>query len=380
MISKPRILCAHLLDDFSGSVKVFAQAIGELERGGAEVEVLVGSAGRSGFIRSAHRANTFPYFYSERRLLLLLWFALAQFMLFGKVLYACLARGIDVVYANTVLTPGAVMAGWLCRRRVVVHLHEVGLGSRALFRVLLKVVRAFPDRRICVSQYMQTALALSERTEVVYNSLAETEWERAATIHAARRAEPDETFVVMMVCSLKWYKGLDSFLALARRLPPFVAGNIAIKCRVVLNCEPGEWQAFAEHADVPANISVVLRPADVYQHYAEASVVLNLSHPEGWIETFGMTLLEAMACGVPVIGPEVGGCTELFADGRGGWRIDSRDIDALERRIHELAADRRLWLEHSDAARASALNFSPVNFSSGVRAAVMVANGTDASL
>jgi glycosyltransferase involved in cell wall biosynthesis len=332
----------------------------------------VGSAGRSGFIRAQHRASTIPYRFSERRWLLLLLFGSAQLFLFLRVAWACLVRRVDVVYANTVLAPGAVLAGRLCRRRVVVHLHEVGLGSRALFRTLLAVARRFADRRICVSEYMRTTLALTDSaSSVIYNSLPAAEWHRAADICSARQVRPDQTFVVMMACSLKWYKGVDSFLALAAAQAAQGGDRDRIQFRLVLNCDAAEWQAFAAQSSIPPNVSVVLRPADIYHHYSEASLVLNLSHPEGWIETFGMTLLEAMACGVPVISPRVGGCTELFVDGSGGWRMDSRDLQALACKVRELAADRQQWQTQSSAARSSSGHFSPQNFSERLRAELM---------
>src|SRR6187402_2317473 len=182
-----RISCVHLLDDFSGSAKVFAHAIEELKSTGAEVRVTVGSAGESGFIRRAHAAQTVFYRFRENKVLLLFFFGLAQLLLFFAVLRHCLLWRADVVYANTVLAPGAVLAGRLCRRRVVVHIHEVGLGTKALFRTLLSVARGCADTLVCVSGYVRTTLALPrECAPVVYNSLSPVEWQRAIGIAHAR--------------------------------------------------------------------------------------------------------------------------------------------------------------------------------------------------
>jgi glycosyltransferase involved in cell wall biosynthesis len=91
-------------------------------------------------------------------------------------------------------------------------------------------------------------------------------------------------------------------------------------------------------------------------------LVVNLSHPEGWIETFGLTLLEAMACGIPVVSPTVGGCVEVVENDRGGWHIASRDTDALARLVCRLRDDRDVWLCAARAARRSALRFAPERF------------------
>ena len=110
---------------------------------------------------------------------------------------------------------------------------------------------------------------------------------------------------------------------------------------------------------------VVRRPASVFDHYRDADLVVNLSHPEACVESFGLTLLEAMACGIPVVAPPVGGCTELFVDGQGGWLIGSRDIDALCDRILSLRSDREALARASIAARTSAAAFSHARFAAG---------------
>jgi len=368
---RTRIACAHLYDDFSGSGKVFAHALTELAASGAELRIVVGSAGKSGFIRAAHPAETIFYRFRENRLLLLLLFGFAQLQLFFRILKLCLFWRADIVYANTVLTPGATLAARLCGRRVVVHMHEVGLGSRLLFRTLLGVTRRTAHRFLCVSKYVRDALTLpGDRAVVVYNSLSQPEWQLA--LKTASTHSESAPFKVFMACSLKWYKGIDSFLELARReaLKPASTPRV-LRFQLALNCTEAEWREFAGTAALPPNVDIVFRPPAIYPLYGEASVVLNLSHPEGWIETFGMTLLEAMASAVPVICPTVGGCTELFEDGDGGWRISARDLPALEAVIDRLRRDPAYLLRCRAAASANAQRFDPAGFATALRAAVL---------
>ncbi|MDB5119092.1 MAG: glycosyl transferase group 1 [Sphingobacteriales bacterium] len=61
-----------------------------------------------------------------------------------------------------------------------------------------------------------------------------------------------------------------------------------------------------------------------------------------WYEPFGITPLEAMACGTPVIGSNVGGVKYTVADGQTGFLVPAKDPDTLAQRIVQLLSDRPL--------------------------------------
>lgn len=58
-----------------------------------------------------------------------------------------------------------------------------------------------------------------------------------------------------------------------------------------------------------------------------------------WYEPFGITPVEAMACGTPVIGTAVGGIKTTVVDGETGWLIPPNDPEALAERLAWLHAN-----------------------------------------
>lgn len=356
-----RVLCVHLYDDFSGSSKVMAQSISALLRHGDNVLTLVGSHGATGFIRESHPVVFFKYRFGGSKIRMLASFTAAQFRLFLSTWKYCRSWKPNILYANTVLPAGAIVAAVLCRVPVLVHMHEVGLGTPALYRLLIRVVGWGANHVICVSHYVAKNLPFhKERMVVVHNALPSADHEKAKRIAAQRLGvAPEQPFIVLMVCSLKWYKGIDSFIEVARRL----RGGL-VRFKLVVNCELQEFDSFVSSQRLPDNLELVRRPHSVFDHYSNAGLVVNLSHREACIESFGLTLLEAMTCAIPVIAPQVGGCTELLQDGEGGWLIDSRDLDALCSRIVELATDREVWTKASAAASLSAARFCDERFGS----------------
>ncbi|UEG54776.1 glycosyltransferase family 1 protein [Mucilaginibacter daejeonensis] len=75
--------------------------------------------------------------------------------------------------------------------------------------------------------------------------------------------------------------------------------------------------------------------SELKYYYAAADVFITTP----WYEPFGITPLEAMACGTPVIGSNVGGIKYSVADGETGWLVPPHDPEALADKLDEVIGD-----------------------------------------
>lgn len=73
------------------------------------------------------------------------------------------------------------------------------------------------------------------------------------------------------------------------------------------------------------------------------------------IDTFGMVVIEAQACGTPVLVSDQGGPKELVSDGQSGWVLPADDIDRWVDRVRECIRERGQddvqWLLRCSSAR-----------------------------
>jgi glycosyltransferase involved in cell wall biosynthesis len=160
-----------------------------------------------------------------------------------------------------------------------------------------------------------------------------------------------------MIASLRDYKGVPVLMSLARHF----AAHSAFKFVLVAN-DSNERVAEFRLAQDRANVEIVDATDSPEVYYQSASILMNLSNPDEWIETFGLTLIEAMAFGVPVIAPPIGGPTEIVRHGVDGYLIDSRNFDQLTAVLTQLSRDDERLLELSAAARERAGSFSPERY------------------
>ena len=341
-----KIYAFHLLNDLSGSPKVLSQVLRGLVQKGEEVH-LVSSMKQDGFLTDIPGVNYIDNGYAFHQNVILRLFRLFYvqlhtiFKLYPKV------KKSDVIYVNTVLPFGAAILGKMKGCKVVYHLHETSMKPAILKKFLFFFVKKMASEVVYVSEYLAQAEPINVRSHVVYNALESTFFEKAKGFQKIKKDKP----TVLMICSLKAYKGIHEFYNLAQEAPFF-------DFQLVLNADQKEINSFYKGKTIPPNLTLFPRHSDVSSFYQNADLLLSLSRPDEWVETFGLTAIEAMAYGVPAIVPPVGGIAELIKDGYNGYRVSCYEKTHLKRAIIEILKNESLFKEMSKNALNESQKFS----------------------
>ncbi|MBO0949647.1 glycosyltransferase family 4 protein [Fibrella forsythiae] len=360
-----RLIAVHLLNDWSGSPLVFRQALEALSQTGYVVTLFTATPSGKGFLTDIDGVTTeaLRYTWHPVKVITLINYLLVQARLFCRLLF--FLQSTDVVYINTLLPFGAALAGWVRGCRVVYHVHEVSIKPWLLKVWLRGVANQTAQQVLYVSAYTarQTALARPE-SKLIYNALPDAFRQRASQISTPNTVFP---FTALMLCSNKAYKGVNEFVAAARQLPH-------MRFLLVLNTTATDVEAFIKATTPPANCIVFPAQTDTIPFYQQAHVVLNLSHANAWVETFGLTILEGMACGCPVMVPPVGGVRELIDDGVEGFVVNALHPQELVDALQQVSADMTLYMRMAQAARQRAGFFSGHSFRQQINAAFSADN------
>lgn len=123
---------------------------------------------------------------------------------------------------------------------------------------------------------------------------------------------------------------------------------------------PGsEWdrgpaaRALVAKSDMPASVRFLGPTDNVAGLLQLADLAIQPSH----FEALGLSAIEAMACGVPVIASRVGGLPDFVIDGVNGRLVPVRDVSALAAALAEFITESSLRRRAAAAARASVAEY-----------------------
>lgn len=271
----------------------------------------------------------------------------------------------DVVHANFFMS--GLVAAQLKRALgvpFVVTFHALGL----VRRLHQGAADEFPPRRIAIErEVMRDADAIvaespEDREHLV--SLYDADPRKVVVVPCgfatdefwpiapgfARRALglPSDVPLLLTVGRLVPRKGVDNVIrglaVLVRRLGVparlLVVGGNSDVADTVATPEIGRLRAVAKEEGVADRVIFTgRRPREILKLYYSAADAF-ITTP--WYESFGMTAVEAMACGTPVVGSNVGGIKSSVLDGRTGFLVPPNDSTALASRVQELCCSPRL--------------------------------------
>jgi D-inositol-3-phosphate glycosyltransferase len=158
---------------------------------------------------------------------------------------------------------------------------------------------------------------------------------------------PDER-IILQLGRLVPRKGIDTvirgFARLLRdhgvRARLLIVGGESEEPDPAMTPEIGRLRATAEAEGVADQVSLLGRRGRESLKFYYGAADLFVTMP--WYEPFGITPLEAMACGTPVIGSNVGGIKFTVRDGETGYLVAPRDADALAERMAYLYGNPKL--------------------------------------
>jgi D-inositol-3-phosphate glycosyltransferase len=101
--------------------------------------------------------------------------------------------------------------------------------------------------------------------------------------------------------------------------------------------ELARLQQLAEKENISARVMFVGRKGRDLLRYYYAAADIFITTP--WYEPFGITPLESMACGTPVIGSNVGGIKYSVVNGLTGFLVPPKNPRALAKQLYKIISD-----------------------------------------
>lgn len=258
----------------------------------------------------------------------------------------------DLVYVNTIVLRAPLDAARLTNTPVVVHVREIIKADEELQNQIGLPgddIARFIGRHSAylVANSAATAASFEGVAPIVTvpNIVAVSEFD-IAPIGA-------EQFVYFALISSNLpKKGVEDFVELARRCESTVP---EAKFRIIGPLGRPQIRAYQNKSKLaPKNLEFLDYLQTPQEALSRADVVLNMSHFQ---ESFGRTVLEAMAAGRPVIVYDWGALPELVEDRKSGFVVPFRDIDTAAQAVKTLA-DRTTLARMGAAARERARRIS----------------------
>ena len=346
-----KIIATHLLNDFSGSPKVLKQLLQGWVKNDLTVELHT-CGGKEGFLSDIAGVSYyhFNYNWAANPFIRLINLLVSQLALCLNILRN--SQKEDIIYINTVLPFGAALAGKIKGNRIIYHIHETSVKPAILKAFLFGMVRWTASDAIYVSNYLAQQEPIKQANKHILHNAIEDSFLTRANNYATHR---DGLKNILMVCSLKEYKGVNEFIKLASILPDH-------NFKLVLNASYEDIANYFQLNSITKNVELFATQSDVHPFYQWADLVLNLSRPDEWVETFGLTIIEGMAYGNPAIVPPVGGVTEVVSDGQNGFHIACHSLDEIAYRIAIWSESNSYFNTYRESAKNTITKFNEQAF------------------
>lgn len=157
-------------------------------------------------------------------------------------------------------------------------------------------------------------------------------------------APPAQRQGVLFVGRISQEKGVQLLL------DAWARGGFGARERLSIIGDGPQLPQMRQMAPADVHFAGLLPREQVLAHMQQARLLVM---PSTWYEGFPATLVEAFACGLPVIAPRLGGFPEMVEPGLNGWLFSPGDPASLAATLEQALADDNALRAMAEGARAT---------------------------
>lgn len=271
-------------------------------------------------------------------------------------------HGLDLLHCHYAI-PHATSA-WIAKEmlrqaradiRVVTTLHGTDItivGQDPSFRPITKFSIEKSDGLTAVSRYLQgetlnTFGCTACRIEVIPNFIDPEVYDRSRYTSVLDEQIGTNARVLMHISNFRAVKRVRDVVRIFARVVKKVPSVL-----VMVGDGPDRVEAEAEARELGVHDKVFfLGKIDVVAPLLAGADLFLLPSSS---ESFGLSALEALASGVPVVGSNAGGIPEVIRDGETGFLCNVGDVEAMASAAIDVLSDRARWRSMSTLAASDA--------------------------
>lgn len=268
---------------------------------------------------------------------------------------------LDLIHAHYAV-PHAI-AAYLARQmlgdrspRIITTLHGTDttlMGKDPSYRPVIRHAIAASDAVTAVSAFLRDEtrqiFEIDRPIDVVHNFFAPMPPKRPRAAVRASLGIRDDEIVALHMSNLRAGKRIEDLLRVIAAVPR--PGRLRLL--VLAGGDFAPYRPLVESLGIAGRVTVVGAVPDVedYLHASDLGIYTSES------ESFGLSILESMFCGHPILATRAGGVPEVVVEGETGYLLAPGDIEGFAAKLQAMAEapDRFRALGERGKARAEAL-------------------------
>ncbi len=286
-------------------------------------------------------------------------FPLYSMALTSKMVEVSRFEKLDIIHAHYAIphATSAVLAKQILNDgvKIITTLHGTDItlvGLEPSFEPLMKFSIESSDGVTAVSKYLRDETienyAVEKEIEVIPNFIDTEVFRPVDSRNLKRLLAPNGEKLLIHISNFREVKRVKDAIKAFK-----IILDQGIKAKFLLvgdGPDRGECQVLARDLGIWQQTRFLGKQSELTSILSASDIFLI---PSG-NESFGLSALEAMACGVPVLSSDVGGLPEVNVDGETGFIVPVGDVEAIAARMIDMLRDKKLHAKMSRAALARA--------------------------